>query len=372
MKKPVIYPRLGYFWIRYYVKRHPVPIRTSTGIKLDIAADLYSADNPTWFKSSKHRIKLQRAIREAEEIREGALMRDYKPRKRTPSFEALMDQLNTQANAERKLSKGLLSPQTIRRRQHSLNRLIEYDAEATFETVDLQWISEFQKWLDRFKPWTQVTIMSDLKMLFRYAEQLEVIAKSPFEKIQIGQPESVVEHTDLQDEFKLFTQLYRKHRKAFYFLITERLAGFRSSDLLRMEDAFDIPNRLITTTNVKKRRVEQHPMSEPLAIALRGMPEGGFGYKSYFAIRKTLGVACVEIGLPVIGTHQLKRNYGRELEDVELLPHIYNLLMHHIVKGMTKTGATHYTGRNIALMKRTLDSAQMEWMPFLENLTRTT
>jgi hypothetical protein len=387
MKPPRVFIKQGSFWISCYVEGQPNDWRWPTGIKLDpkFVAQLEKdpkafTGKPDWWKASKHAPEIREKTRSMESERELFLAgKSERPQRKqqkaarliVSKLPELLKELNSEGGAEHKLS-----PETIRRRQTSANTLLRYDPAFAIDIeFDKIWIADFRKWMrgqkKPFTEWTQYTILQDLKLFVKFAYAKRYIERNTLADIRFTQPESSTEHTPRTEEFKLFTWLYHHQPKYFLSLITQRLAGYRISDVIAIERSqLDLKNNLFRNVlNVKGHRPEVFPISDALAYIYKHMEhEFGIAYPFPSSYRYTMDVlqeGCKKLQIRKIPTHQFKRNYAGEIEDIETLTHIFDLLMHHKTKSVA---GRSYTGKNIEFMRSALNKAQPHWIAFVKKL----
>ncbi len=370
MKRPRVFIKQGYFWLQYYVPGREDHIRRSTGVVADIT---FTKGNPDWWKKSKHAAKIRASIEQIETDRRlsgiGMSSVTRKPSRKVPGLLAVVAELNNESSAE-----GPLSDQTIKRRVNSANTLLRYDHRLSIaREFTKEWVADLRRWMkaQKFTEWTQYTLLQDLKLFVKFATSKRYTDRNTLADMRFTQPESSTEHTPRSEEFKLFTWLYHHNPKYFLAFITQRLAGYRISDVITIERSqLDLKNNLFRNVlNVKGHRPEVFPISDALAYVYDNMQhEFGIAFpfpSSYRYAMDVLQEGCKKLEIRKIPTHQFKRNYSGEIEDIETLTHIFDMLMHHKTKSVA---GRSYTGKNIELMRGALNKAQPHWMAFVKKL----
>ncbi len=386
-KPPRVFVKAGYFWMELWFPSHKKAIKRSTHIALDITPPESLKNNPTWWKESKRKKQIAEAMEafEFERSKEKLGIRTqslYSPiaaisNRPVVNLEKLLESLNVDSLSER----GALSASTLRRRTNSLNTINRFDPKVHAGVIDRAWVGRFRVFMTQkeFTDWTQFTILTDLKLILEFATSKGYINTNPFGKrrdgkIELNQPETIVEHTSLEDEFNFFRSLYMLHPHAFLIVITERLTGFRNIDILEMKrESISLPKKtFLRSRNIKAKRDEYFPIPESLFVVYDNMQDQlgldyAFRHITYAAVRKCIINACNNAGIERLRTHQFKKNYAGDLQanNVTGLQHIFDFLMHHRTRS---TAGKHYTGQNIELMRTTLNIAQNEWLKFTKSL----
>jgi len=355
--------------------------RVSTRIKTTIKQEQIEGD-PQWWKKLKDAPKIRAKIKELDESLNPVLTDSLRTSgfrgwtdEEAPALDELLEEWNEHSNARRAVSKGQMSDQTLRRRKHSLDQVLKFDSSATIESINTEaWIKRFRKSLqDReMTAWTQISILSDIKGLSAYAAKRKYIPESAFADLKLGTPESQADHTPLSQEKKFFKALFAANRDLFRQAMFQRLTGVRFQDAsaFTMSAIGQDEGKLDPLPNLKAGRMEKFPITKAIGIVLFDLTDEyepyAFRYReeNYAAENKYIGQLCKKLEIPKIQTHQLKRNYIHELEEVEMKQHIFELLKHHAAKSLT----VRYTGTNINAMRVALEKAQEHWVEFLTNL----
>jgi len=371
-RRIVIIPYGKNFGIRYYEGFSDNPITIDTGIKYDVKAPNQLLG---WWKDSKYKSDLSTKLSEANHNRFAYI--EGRPILRRPSLpktslDDILEQLNNEVEAEN----GKLSESYLKSRRGTIKKILQFDPNTTIETITKEWIGKFRRQLEEEgnKPSTIHTHFRNVKALFNFALEKKYITENPARKVRVKLKKGKVVHTPIADEMKLFRYLYHNDIDLFRQLLFQRLIGLRVSDVVRYE-VKDIrwADGELDIYNVKMKRWEEpYPITEAVRILLSTLPTTyepfAFKSRSTDAVRNVLKDSCEAVGITPFATHQLKRNFAREMGAIPSLDHIYNALLHHSANGETELGATRYDGRQVQLMRETLDKAQAHWIEFLKSL----
>ncbi len=369
MKSPRVISRKGnngkdeYFYICYYLPGNKNAVKEPVGEKLDIPTG-----TGEWWKKSRHKDKIKTALKQATlrkaEYENNGIYQKKESRKKNITLDALLDLYNE----EMRIAQAHQSNSTLEKRKYAILKVREFDSYATPQTMNREWAGRFKEYLKGMSPESARTYIASLRALFVFAieEKLIISEKNPFDRVRIEVQEKEVRHIIRTDQIKVFDQIHKTNPKIFWQIMMMRLSGYRTNEVCNMKSVS--PDYL--QAPVKMRRIDKYPVTACIKIILRNAI-GRHGYIFWNRDRSTsthsLNDACRAIGIPIFGSHQLKRDYMEELEPfVRGNPYIKNLMAHHIPKGMTATADKHYIGSNLKLMEEVADNAQRFWLEYLQ------
>ncbi|MBS1903526.1 MAG: hypothetical protein JSS75_07480 [Bacteroidetes bacterium] len=381
---PLVYERGGRFYLQWWDPTKRENRRKSLKVKVDIPVPEKPSEPRDWWHKSAHKQYITAEIRKVLQGRRTeqalsivspavAAIPRFRHNPAMPIAQA-MEKMNADAQAN-----GSLSKQTLRRREHTIVQVTAFDPRATIQGMNREWFGKFRPWMEAqgFSEWTRWTILSDLKRLFVRMKVLKVIDSTPFDgdnPVKFSQPETFTSYTPLSEEFAFFRHAYYKRPDIFLVLITERLAGWRWSDIYAMKRSeLDLKEKIFRESrNQKARRVDTFPMSDCLHALYVDLykklgHDFAFAHLEYATIRKYIVESCDALGIPRLRTHQFKKTYNGEILPLARTEQSYKRLIHHKV---TDTGGKHYSKNEVELLRSILNEAQKPWSEFVQELTR--
>lgn len=379
MKPPRVFINdSGYFSLEWYESGNPHSRKKS----LKIAADLpFEVGNPTWWHKSKHQAKIKARIKEVTLAREYADLgiptiatNDYSSK--GPVLLSLLEEYND-ANADEKDER---SPRTIEHRLCAVKfamrflgniPITEYTrSHALTLRREAKKAGSKPKSKDAYKPKSLKNYFSTLSSIFAYAVEEKYIRTNPFAKISIKVIPNEPRRIPFETELASFTFIYQSKPDLFFQLMFERLTGFRVSEICNYlkERVYE---DTLTYWNQKAQRFEIMPQSYAIRLLIDLIPKREDKYLFKYRNRRTVSYYCQRAsemsGVEHMPTHQLKKNYGQEIDEYCSDERLFDALMHHAPKSNI-IAVRHYSGRNIRRMLETLNLAQQRWIPFLQSL----
>jgi hypothetical protein len=403
---PVPIIHMGMWYIRFNVpgRKHAEKRPTGYPADIEVPKELHGKRKPmgwhaTWWQQSKYAEQLKLAIKDAEKLRDA--IKAGKPLRTTTNLRSVLtwEQLLAKYEASQQLINGRLPASEKEKIENAIATLLRFDSKIRPSLVNDKWAGRWRSWAEsvdpltgsrRYAPATLAGYVQRINKLMSFAvkPKYRYALENPFDEIKISVPVTRHKFFFTEDEFVALEVTARANIEAFSQIYFLRTHGYRIVESSRFQlYELDFRREVIDTDRVKMQRedvfpfyditwliLENQPHLRPLIDKLRkskGMPEQYreiylFKYRAKNIPNEVLTAACAEAGVPVMNAKHLKKNYGREIqEQTGKNESVYNLMMHHIPKGMNKVGITHYTGPNLVLMKEIAQAAfNPEWLQF--------
>lgn len=185
------------------------------------------------------------------------------------------------------------------------NKILEYDKEATFETMDVKWLSSFEKWMDKsgIKINAYAIHLRNIRAVFNYAIDNGYTELYPFRKFKIKKEETRKRSLTV-DQLRILIdypceEWQERYRDIFVLMFC--LIGINGADLL-MSGKDAIKNGRIEYKRAKTGKLYSVKV-EPEAMKIIDKYKGEKyllnimdEYKDYKNFLHRMGIALKEIG----------------------------------------------------------------------------
>lgn len=370
MKPPRVISHKGYFYVTYYLPGHTHAIKEPVGIKLDI-----EKGTGDWWKKSKHRAKIKIVLEDAlaRKLRYKQGHEFERPLYRTKIIRKSLLEVSQEYSREREILKGYAeAPSTRTVRENAVKLLLRFDNKLPLQITQAHALA-FRDWVLHdleYEPSTFKEYLVKLKTLYTFALKKKWVRINPFEGMGVEVKQKEVRHISHADQILVYDAIYEKGPALFWQVMFNRLSGFRVSEVCNLEHD-NIKGDKIVMGKVKKRgRTVTYPVTKLLEICIRNAGLNGkyiFAERSRHGVTQPIEYTCKQLGIPIFGAHQLKKDYAEEIGPfVRKDPYLKNLMLHHAPKWMTSVADTHYIGDDLKLMKKTAEKAQVFWYKYLQ------
>lgn len=373
MKPPRVIDHKGYFYIAYYLPGQKHAIKEPVGEKVDVPKG-----TGNWWKKSKHRTKIRILIEDAQarKLRYKQGHEFERTKHRTVVIRKSLLEIAEEYTREREVLKGYIAPpNTVLSRLNAVGFLYRFDKHIPLQ-ITQQHVLELREWaLKEYEPSTVRTYFTKLFSIYEYALRKKYVRMNPFKDVGIEVKQKEIRHVPREDQVKVFDRLYKKDPEKFWQIMFIRLSGFRVSEVCNLEKA-NIEGSYIVTGKVKRRgRVVKYPITAQLTICIDNAGDHGkyiFKERSRHQITQPIEYTCIQVGIPIWGAHQLKRDYADEVGKLcRRDPYLKNMMSHHRPHWMTAVADMHYIGDDLKLMKKTAEKAQVFWLDYLREKVKT-
>ena len=158
------------------------------------------------------------------------------------------------------------NPRTIDLYEKTLSKMQEFDSDLTFEKIDVDWLKGLEKkWKEDGLKTNYIAIhMRNIRAIFNYALDEEVITAYPFRKFKIKKEVTAKRNLTLEQLRELFTMPVEDFQVKYvdYFKLIFYLIGINISDLLSL-----------TKDNLINGRIEYHRHKTNRFYSIKVEPE---------------------------------------------------------------------------------------------------
>lgn len=185
------------------------------------------------------------------------------------------------------------------------NKILEYDKEATFETMDVKWLSDFERWMEKsgMKVNAYAINLRNIRAVFNYAINNEYTELYPFRKFKIKKEETRKRSLTVEQLRILINHQCEEWQERYrdIFVLMFCLIGINGADLL-MAGKDAIKNGRIEYKRAKTGKLYSIKI-EPEAMEIINKYKGKRyllnimdEYKDYKNFLHRMGIALKQIG----------------------------------------------------------------------------
>lgn len=121
----------------------------------------------------------------------------------------------------------------------TLNKLIEFDRACTFETINIDWLRRFEKWMkdSGLKTNAYAIHLRNIRAVFNYAIDEEITTLYPFRKFKIKKEETAKRSLTIEQVIMLRDYDCEEHQKRYrdMFILMLYLIGINAVDLFNLK-----------------------------------------------------------------------------------------------------------------------------------------
>jgi|GEM_PF-2369434 len=209
---------------------------------------------------------------------------------------------------------------------------------------------------------TQAIYRAHLHSIFSYFCEKKLINENPIE--MLTKKKKVVKTISIEDKEKLLAYLkakteYPEQYRIIFFLFN---TGARISDALALKRGdIDFKNEMIMMTNVKKKRKYPFPLTARLCAIFLSTPREPEEKEFAFSGRSSLHFlkrACEELGIPVMGLHQIRKTFSTILYNNNVSSETRRVLLNHTSEKTTEENYTQYSNDSLKDALKGLNNVQ--------------